>query len=231
MAAACRGRRRARRRCAQADRARAGACARRPSAGARRRRLRAAVWASVVLPEPDTPPARISTWGAAWRTRRHRQMAREVLERVAHPWFVSTDLARADERHLGAHHRPVHEIEAQHVDARVVAARLEYAIEKAPAECRRAAIDEIHHRERDLAHDVDPAKRIVELDAVEQHAGRRRCGRRCPGAGRRGIRARTRLPCVVRSARRGRVTRRRSIGAGDAIAHPARTAVRGARYA
>ena len=32
---------------------------------------------------------------------------------------------------------------------------------------RPAAILEVHRRERDLAHDVDPAHRFVELDAVE----------------------------------------------------------------
>ncbi len=38
---------------------------------------------------------------------------------------------------------------------------------KRRAEIGVAAILEVHDRERDLAHDVDPAHRLVELDAVE----------------------------------------------------------------
>ena len=69
---------------------------------------------------------------------------------------------------LGAHQRPIDQIKAQHVEPCVVAARFQIRIEKPGCEIRTAAIHQVHHQKRNLAHDIDPAQRRIELDAVER---------------------------------------------------------------
>ena len=54
------------------------------------------------------------------------------------------------------------------------------------------AVAQVHDRERDLAHHVDPAHLLVELDAVEDRERAVRRPRCCRGGGRRGIRGRIR---------------------------------------
>jgi hypothetical protein len=76
-------------------------------------------------------------------------------------------LGRADGRDLRAHHRAIDQEEAQHRQSAVVACRLQVAVEEALREVHAAAVVEVHHRERDLGHDVDPAQRRTEFDAVE----------------------------------------------------------------
>jgi hypothetical protein len=65
------------------------------------------------------------------------------------------------------HHRAIREIEAQDRQAGVISRDLEIGIEKALPEVGATAILQVHHREGDFAHHVDPAHRIVEFDAIE----------------------------------------------------------------
>ncbi len=77
------------------------------------------------------------------------------------------ELCRAQPRDLGAHHRAVHEIEAQHGQASVVPRPLQVRVEEATGQIDSSAIVEIHDRERDLVHHINPAHRLVEFDAIE----------------------------------------------------------------
>ena len=77
------------------------------------------------------------------------------------------ELLRAQSGDLGAHHRPIDEVEAQHAQAIVVSGDLEVSVEEAMRKIRPAAVAKVHHRERNLAHDVDPAHLFVEFDAIE----------------------------------------------------------------
>ena len=78
-------------------------------------------------------------------------------------------LAGADGGDLGAHRRTVGEIETQHADARIVAARLQISIQIAPCQIAVSVMQQIHHGERDLVQHVYPSQRGRELDTVERH--------------------------------------------------------------
>ncbi len=69
---------------------------------------------------------------------------------------------------LGAHQRPVDEVIAQQLDPGVIAARLQVAVDEAPAESGISARLEIHRDERHFADRIDPAQLGIELDAVER---------------------------------------------------------------
>src|SRR5690349_14769073 len=64
---------------------------------------------------------------------------------------------------------PVHQVEAQDLDATMVAGDLQVAVEEAPTEPGMAAVVEVHYQKSDLAHHIDPAEFLVELDAIERH--------------------------------------------------------------
>ena len=180
----------------------------------------------VVLPDPAGPCVTISA-GATACARRARQ--RDVPHRLR-PDRLRVgrvgELCRAQVADLRPHQRAVDQVEPQDRDPRVVAARLEVAVEEAPREVLAAAVGEVHRREGGLAHHVDPAQPGVELDAVEEHdaavdAGRvaevqvavalRARSRRCGARRSRPSNAGTR-PASSRAAPRawGAATRRRA---------------------
>src|SRR6476620_718173 len=81
--------------------------------------------------------------------------------------FTGVDLPGSKDGDFGAHHRSIDEIEAQHRNAVVVAGDLKVRVQEAMREIRPTAVPKIHDGERNFAHDVDPAERIDEIDAVE----------------------------------------------------------------
>ncbi len=93
----------------------------------------------------------------------------------------------------------------------------EIRVEKAVREIGATAVLQVHHREGDLAHHVDPAHRLVELDAVEDDelaVDRARC---CRDAGRRGTRARSLARGGAGKRRAARRARARSRRGGDSM--------------
>ncbi|CAM2175847.1 hypothetical protein BLAT2472_30400 [Burkholderia latens] len=80
---------------------------------------------------------------------------------------VARGVVAAQPRDQRAHQRTVDEVARQHAQRRVISGAGQPAGKEALRAIRPAACRKIHHREREIARDIDPAQRIVEFDAVE----------------------------------------------------------------
>src|SRR4029453_19282317 len=76
-------------------------------------------------------------------------------------------LSRAEPAPLRPNHRTVDEKESKYCQAGIVARALQVTVEKAECQVGSLAVLQIHHDERDFAHDVAPAHVVVEFDAIE----------------------------------------------------------------
>ena len=102
-----------------------------------------------------------------------------MLPRELHVFAISADepvvlgrlgrLACAYEMDHRPDDRAVGDKEPQQRQAGIDPARLEATVKKLPGETRRAAVEEIHHEECDLAHEVAPTQGRIEFDTVEGH--------------------------------------------------------------
>ena len=77
-------------------------------------------------------------------------------------------LPRFDREHLCANHRAVGEIETQHLDAGVVAARFEVLAEERVCEIGPSVREQVHCREARFADHVDLAQPNIEFEGVER---------------------------------------------------------------
>lgn len=73
-----------------------------------------------------------------------------------------------DDVDFGSHHRPVNEVEPQHVEPAIVTGAFEIAVEQSSCEMLLAVFFEVHDEERDFADHVNPAESGFEFDAVKQ---------------------------------------------------------------
>ena len=104
--------------------------------------------------------------GCVWR----RASVHECAALRVHllPLVRRFELTQPKPRHFRPHHRAVDEIEAQDAEALVVAGRFEVGGQEPGRQVRPLPRLQIGDDERDVVHDVNPAHRGVELEAVEQ---------------------------------------------------------------
>ena len=77
-------------------------------------------------------------------------------------------LARFDRNHLCSNHGAVGEVEAQHFDAGIVAARFEILRDECVCEVGTVMCKEVHHREAGFARHVDLAQARIEFQGIER---------------------------------------------------------------
>ena len=96
-----------------------------------------------------------------------RDITTVLVDHPAFLGFVHAGLAHADRVDHGANHRPVNQVVAHDLDARIVTCVLQIGIQEAACELRLPPVIEIHNQERHFADDIDPAQGIAEFDTIE----------------------------------------------------------------